>query len=153
MEDYILFDDENKSLKLVKTNEECSYDEILNYHYIEEKGAIGGGGIGRAFSAGFGSGKGTYSLKKMYIALELKGGNILEIQLLITPTNSNTIVYKKLYKAADRILNKLEAISPKHEEERGEDFYEELVKLKKLLDMDIITKEDYNLKKKQILKI
>ncbi|MFZ7134270.1 MAG: SHOCT domain-containing protein [Eubacteriales bacterium] len=155
---FIQFDDNSHCFKLEGSMSIFNYDNIAGYRYIEEKGSLGKSGVARAFSVGvIGDNQGLFIATKMCIKIVLKDGNPKDryLNMLITPTKSNNIVYRSLKKSADDIISKLQMIQPDNCEENyaAIGYAEELRNLKQLLDEGIITQDDFNAKKKQILGI
>lgn len=152
---FIYFNDKTRTFMLQDNNTICSYDNIAGYDYIEEHGNMGHGGVARAFSVGFfGEKQGVFVASAMKIKIVLKDSKQeMFINLLITPSKSNNIIYRSLKKSADEIIVKLESIQPQNceKENRPYDYTEELRRLRRLADDGVISEDDYTMKKKQLL--
>lgn len=125
-----------------------NYVDLIDINLIETKGAIGKSGIARAFTSSF-LGDQSYVVTSLKLEI-LTNVETYCLELIKTPLKSNTIVYKKIRKDADEALEKLKAIAPlKLSSSYG--YIDEIRELKKLLDENIITQEEFNLKKHDLL--
>lgn len=152
---FIQFDDNARTFKL-QGNTIYRYDDLAGYDYIEEHGNMGHGGVARAFSVGFfGEKQGVFvaSAMKIKITLKVPSEPVLLLNLLITPTKSNNLIYRSLKKSADEIITKLESIQPQNSEKENQpyDYTEELRRLRRLADEGVISEADFAAKKKQLL--
>lgn len=153
---FAAFDDNARLMLLTGSEELVSYGDILDYEYIEEQGKMGRGGVARAFSMVF---SGEYVATAMKIRLVVKGNPPRElfIPLLITPTKSNNFIFRSLKGSADAILKKLGEVCPRKtvssDEAETSDYTEEIRKLGRLRDEGILTEEEFQAKKRQLLGI
>ncbi len=153
---FAAFDDNARLMRILGSGELVPYGDILDYEYIEEQGKMGRGGIARSFSMVF---SGEYVATAMKIRLVAAGNPPRElfIPLLITPTKSNNLIFRSLKSSADAILKKLGEIRPKKaapsSEAANTDYTEEIRKLSRLRDEGILTEEEFQAKKKQLLGI
>lgn len=150
---FAAFDDNARLMLLIPNEVYIPYDDILAYSYLEEQGNMGRGGIARAFSFVF---SGEYIATAMNIRLLVKGSPPQErfISFLITPTKSSNFIYRSLKSSADAILEKLSQISPQPARcDTTVDYTDELRKLAQLKAEGILTEEEFQAKKKQLLNI
>lgn len=176
-----LFDDEGERMMLAGHNQPeykpedyrvFAYDQLISYELVEDGVGIASGGLGRAAvgeipadSAGaagrgsenrFGSVCGSLEVK---LALNnYKGGEFL-IRLIDKPEEKNGAAYQEALKTAGGIVSGLRAIVDKRNNEALQaaapvaDAADEIRKFKALLDDGIITEEEFQAKKKQLLGI
>jgi|GEM_PF-5214617 len=153
---FLAFDDNARSLLLIGQRRIVGYDEIAGFRYEEEHGPMGKGGIARAFTSNFLGDAGEYTLTAMRIGLTLRAGEEpLFVDLIVTPVKSTTLIYRNLKATADAILKKLAEVAPKREEDETSPYAytEEIRRLGGLRDEGIITEEEFQVKKKQLLGI
>lgn len=148
---------ENKLVIAYSLNRiEASFRNILNVHYETQEQ------IEKRITATRLITLGVFALafkkKKKntdkYLTIDFKDDNGLEYTALFTGTTSN-IAYSSIYNALSTYKsthneNIIEDTSTQNE---TNDPYEELKKLKELLDMGIISQEDFEAKKKDLLQI
>lgn len=172
--EYIFFDDENKMFMVPNItgyddNIYFAYDEIINYEVIENGETRYKGGIGDTIITGalFGMvgiaanelNKDPEKLCNKYqIKITLKNGYMetLYIDLIDSSVSYDSYRYKRACNAAERIINKIGEITgvkeEKLENEVNYSVADEIKKFKELLDMGAITQEEYDKKKKELLK-
>jgi ribosomal protein L37AE/L43A len=149
-----------------------NYSDIVDFELLEDGESITKGGLGRAITGGllFGGigavvggitgGKRSKSIcnsLKIKITVNDMRSPVVYINLLATATKKDSFTYKSIYKSAQEILSTLQLIcnSPKVPEENSnvhpKSNADEILKFKNLLDQGIITQEEFDLKKKQLL--
>lgn len=161
------------NVDLIKSYTVIDYDDIVSYELLEDGGAVMSGGIGRAAIGGLMFG-GVGAIVGGSTG-QTSNATCSSLQIKITQNNpSNPTHYFKLihehtwkktdsffqgrYKCAQDICSKLELIIRENKQKvntfsqpDSTDPTEELRKYKVLLDDEIITQEDYDQKKRQIL--
>ena len=170
------FDDQNKQwliLSSVLGKRDKSviyyYDEISNFELLEDGETISEGGIGRALVGGalFGGtgavvggitgkrkNKGVCNSLRIKITLNDILDPVVYIDLLKSNTKKDGTVYRSYYNYAQEILSVLDLITKKQtptESVEMTSVADELLKFKSLLDVDAITQEEYDAKKKELL--
>lgn len=145
-----------------------SYDQIVSFELLENGESVASGGIGRAALGGilFGGvgavvGASTRSYKSVCEELKIKvtvkdyKDPAFYIPLIIIGTNKSSSEYKEKMKMAQNILSKLQLITSVSAPEKTEtmDKFEEIKKYKNLLDEGIISQEDFENKKKELLNL
>ncbi len=150
-----------------------SYDDVVDFELLEDGGSIVKGGLGRAVAGGilFGgvgalvggatgkrTGKPTCTSLKIKITLNDMASPTEYIYLITSETKKNSIIYRTYANQAQEILslfqvmcdsNKKAPVTPSVEREQSA--ADEIVKFKQLLDSGIITEEEFEAKKKQLL--
>jgi hypothetical protein len=167
--DSIIFDDVNKALYTAYYFKETgwglsgniNYSEMLDYDFFENGHAVQGGGFGEAAIGGllFGGdgaitgaviGKKTVGYNRIF-QIRIKINSNLPVVVLEFNQQSDigatTHAYQAMQKL-DEILGK-----PKQAAQSAPTHTAELREYKQLLDDGIITQEDFNAKKREILKI
>lgn len=149
------------------------YDNIIGYELLEDGGSIIKGGLGRAVAGGllFGgvgavvggvtgkkTGKPTCTNLQVKIVLTNSSEPAHYLTLINTETKKDSFIYKQYYKDAQDICSKLEGIMQENQHQNNtqtvsaaSDPAEELRKYKSLLDDGIISQEEFDAKKKQLL--
>lgn len=141
--------------------------DILEFEYIEDGTSKVSGGLGRALVGGalfggvgaiVGGVTGTKEEKKVITDMRIKfviKGDIPTVDYLPInkfPTNSDSAVYKEHIKQIHEILGILNHAMPKEESSTAESKETaELKKFKQLLEDGLITQEEFDIKRKQIL--
>lgn len=114
----------------------------------------------------------------LYIRITLKSSGMKKITFINSPTDRNSMIYKMERKSADEVLSELDLISAENQNEAiqtaAQTQYEpqpapppiqqtsqpeqsptliadELLKLKQLLDMGVLTQEEFNQQKQKLL--
>jgi ribosome-binding protein aMBF1 (putative translation factor) len=175
----IQFDDTHKKVAILKTKFTgkvydmfiFDYSSIVDYELLEDGESIEKGGVGRAIVGGalFGGvgaivGAGTgHKHKKTCTNLQLKitldnvSMPVAYVNFINTATKKNGFVYKQMSSLAQEALSILSIITKAQEENHAnaKNFSEadEILKFKKLLDEGIITQEEFEKKKKQLLNL
>lgn len=153
-----------------------SYDDILDFELLEDGGTIIKGGLGSAVAGGllFGGvgaivggvtgkkkGKSTCSSLKIKITLKDMTNPTEYIELIKSETKKSGIVYKSEIKNAQEILSLLQIMCQSNTNTQSSNaevvsqnsVADEILKFKNLLDNGIITEEEFNAKKQQLLGI
>ena len=152
-ENYISFDDNSHRFMLARGNKIFSYDSLKGYEIMEDNSRAKG--LARAYSLDFLNPDDVRPVRSMKVRLVLEDAEEF-IPLVITPTKSNTVLYKKLAEMGQRIIEKLIEIQPENcltadAAAAPLDYTEELRRLHGLMTEGIITQEEYDAKKKQLL--
>ena len=150
-----------------------SWDDVLDYELLEDGGSIAKGGLGRAVAGGVllggvgaivGGVTGKKKSKPTCTSLKVKitQNDITTpteyINLITTETKKSSILYQTCEKQAQEIIslfqvmceqNKSANIATTQPQEISS--ADEIKKYKELLDSGIITQEEFDLKKKQLL--
>lgn len=152
-ENYISFDDNSRRFMLARGNRVFSYDVLKGYELVEDNSRAKG--LARAYSLDFLNPDGVRPVRSMKVRLVLEDAEEF-IPLVITPTKSNTVLYKKLADMGQRIMEKLAEIQPDNctkpaPQPSSCDYTEELRRLHGLMTEGIITQEEFDAKKKQLL--
>lgn len=146
-----------------------SYSEIVSFELLEDGGSVASGGVGRAIAGGllFGGvgaivGATTRKSKAVVNRLQIKItlNNLKNptqyINLISTPTKTDSMMYKGSYETAQEILSILSVITNGKNadvitEDNNTSSADEIRKYKQLLDEGAISQEEFDAKKKQIL--
>lgn len=174
--DKLVLDEKNRLFKLKGMFTDIySYDQIVDYEIIEDGESIVKGGLGRAIAGGallggvgavVGGVTGGKKTKGVCINLQIRIGikdDVSEnvyIKLITSETKKNGFVYKTNMSIANDIISILSKIVDDskpaevvEEPKKAIDPYEEMKKVKELLDLGIITKEEFEKKKKELLNL
>lgn len=170
---YIAIDEGHHLAQIV--NDYFKFEDILSYELQEDGEILTKGGLGRATVGGlvFGAagaivggvtgGKKSKSVctdMRIRIALKHPVFSNLYIQFISSPTQKGGVLYRDAQKAADACFSLLKGISDTLESEKAAtgspsvspiSAADEILKYKQLLDADIITQEEFEAKKKQLL--
>ena len=145
-----------------------SYDQIVSFELLENGESVASGGVGRAALGGvlFGGvgavvGATTRSYKSVCEELKIKvtvrnyKDPAFYIPLIVLQTNKSSSDYKEKMKMAQNILSKLQLITSADTQDKPAttDKFEEIKKYKNLLDEGIISQEDFENKKKELLNL
>lgn len=148
-----------------------NFSDVVDYEYVEDgetvsKGGIGAavvggavfGGVGAIVGSNVGKKKSSTVVNSMYIRMSLQNKWVkqIKINLIYTETKKNGIIYNVCKQAADKIASLLDfivkqstsVIPPMQTTESSAD---EILKFKNLFDTGIITQEEFDAKKKQLL--
>jgi len=169
---YIHVDETNKSFKIGK--DIFSYENLLSFELLEDGQSITKGGLGRAVAGGllFGGvgaivggvtgGKKTKSIcnsMKLRISLKNTHTDVVYINFILTETPTNGFMYKAAQDSAQKCITVLETINDLNQStfnqpvctSQSVSCADEIVKFKNLLDQGIITQEEFDAKKKELL--
>ena len=148
-----------------------SFDDILDFELLEDGGTIAKGGLGRAVVGGvlFGGvgavvggvtgkkkGKPTCTSLKVKITLNDMECPAAYINLIETETKKDSMTYQACERIAQEILSLLQVMVDSNKATQATTTQEvsaadEILKFKQLLDNGIITQEEFDAKKKQLL--
>ncbi|MGL4645363.1 MAG: hypothetical protein ACRCVH_13640 [Vagococcus fluvialis] len=167
--DLVLFDDNNK---LVKTNfsqfsskpkDYVKYEDILDINIVNDNDIIKKSGAGAAatgallfgpvglVAGGLTRGKKKKEVtEKLHINLILKNGTVKTIYFINSKTKHNSIVYKAIYPEFLSAGSKFEEVINNNDSKN--DIKQELIDLKELLDLNVISQEDFDKRKLEILR-
>ena len=169
---YLRVDENNKAFKIKK--DFFSYDNLLSYELLEDGESITKGGLGRAVAGGllFGGvgaivggltggkkSKGICNSMKLRVSLKNAHKDIVYIDFILTETKTKSFAYKEALSSAQKCIAALEIINDINQSSRIEyssapqsvSAADEIVKFKALLDQGIITQEEFEAKKKELL--
>ena len=179
---YIKFDENNKKWCIpdtafgkLKNPIIYSFDDIIGYELLEDGDSIIKSGAGKALAGGlvFGLGgaivgaagkrktKSTCTRLQIKIVLnDISTPNVF-INLITTETKKQSIMYQSSYKTAQNILSVLQIISESNisqqevvqQQNSTNSIADEIMKFKELLDQGIITQDEFDAKKKQLLNL
>jgi hypothetical protein len=151
------------------------YEDIVDFELLEDGAPITKGGIGRAVAGGLMFGgvgaivggvtggkntKGICNTLKIKITVNNMSNPTVYLNFITTPTKKDSFTYKTLYKTAQECLSVLQLICSSVDAERTvfakqqenpTSAADEILKFKGLLDSGIITEEQFEIKKKQLL--
>lgn len=171
------FDDNTQTFIITKTKKNqdlYNYNQIVDFELLEDGESITKGGLGRAVAGGllFGGvgaivggvtgGKKTKTIcKSLQIKITFRNSprQTDYLQFIALETKTNSFVYKTAYKSAQDTLSALQLAVDSVKIDISENSpstisgADEILKYKKLLDDGIISEEEFNAKKKQILGI
>lgn len=185
---YILLDEDKKQwaipdsfLGKIQNSKVYNYSDIIEYELLQDGTSITKGGLGRAVAGGLlfggigaivGGVTGTRKTKELVNNMQIKitlndiSNPVIYIKLILSPTKTNSIVYKVAKQYAEQLLSVFSIIqnevqssnsqSKKQEESvnlNSLDITGEIKKYKELLDLEAITQEEYDKKKKELLNI
>lgn len=150
-----------------------NYNDILDFELLEDGESIAKGGLGRAVAGGIlfggigavvGGATGSRKNKPVCTTLKIKislnniSNPVEYISFITTPTKKDGLIYKSSEKAAHECLSLLEYIcnnktqsTPSTPTNTNVSSADEILKYKKLCDAGVITEEEFNAKKKQLL--
>lgn len=175
---YIEFDDNNKQWILLDglfgkriSQKVYDYRDIVSFELLEDGETVTKGGLGRAIAGGallggvgavVGGVTGKKKTKNIVNSLLLKitlndiNNPSVYIQLIRSKTKTDSFTYRSTYKFAQDILSTLAIISEHTNNNISSNINseaDEILKFKNLLDNGIITQEEFNIKKKELLGI
>lgn len=149
------------------------YNEILDFELIENDETIVKGGAGKALVGGLlfgttgaiigssGNKKASAIVQKVEIIVRLRDMNYptISYSIINTPTKKTSTLYSLNMRIAQDIISSLEIITKNYknqntistESSNSFSVADEILKFKQLLDSGIITKEEFDDKKKQLL--
>ncbi|MFS7200605.1 SHOCT domain-containing protein [Carnobacterium divergens] len=144
------------------------FNQVSSYELVESDNTITSGGLGRSAvgAVAFGGvgavvgaltgGKKTKKVvENLKIKINLKNIEtpVVYVELLISKTKTNSLLYKDAIEKADNILSILDyySIQKEHIDTTIDD--DELLKFKKYLDEGIITQAEFDIKKRELLNL
>lgn len=179
---YVWFDDNHKWFAFpqgtfspkISNSYIFKYDEIVDFEVLEDGTAIIKGGLGKALVGGviFGlpgiiAGATSKKIKEVCNKLEIKITTrnidipVVYVNLINMKFKKSSFVYKTVSKSVQNILSKFKIIVDGIEQEKeiinestsSISVADEIKKFKELLDMGAITQEEFDTKKKELLKL
>lgn len=172
---YISVDENNKAFKIGR--DIFAYDNLLSFELLEDGQSITKGGLGRAVAGGllFGGvgaivggitggkkSKGICNSMKLRVSLKNAHTDVVYINFIATETKTSSFIYKTAQDSAQKCITALETINDINQsnhveyanvEVHNDSAADEIIKFKALLDQGIITQEEFETKKKQLLGI
>lgn len=172
--DFLEIDDKNKIIRIKNgiSTVTKSYSDILDFELQEDNESVIKGGTGRALAGGLlfggvgaivgsatGNRKTNSIAQKMTLVIRLNDMNtpMIQIPLIKSPTKRNSTLYSLNRKIAEEAISVLNVIANgelENNKTSSQDLVSEVDKIrqyKKLLDDGIITVEEFDAKKKQLL--
>lgn len=170
---YIAVDENNKSFKI--GGDIFEYDNLLSFELLEDGNTITKGGLGRAVAGGLLFGgvgaivggvtggkktKGTCSSMKLRVTLRNAHVDTTYITFIMSETKKSNFVYKTAQTNAQSCISVLENIADQakssaeaaqYETPQNASAADEIVKFKQLMDDGVISQEEFEAKKKQLL--
>lgn len=175
---YIEFDDNNKKWLIPdgfngkkKNPKVYDYTDILEFELLEDGDSITKGGLSRAITGGVllggvgavvGGVTGKKKTKSVVNSLKIKitlndiNNPTIYIPIINSKIKTSSFIYKTSYSFAQEILSTLSVISENSDidENVNNSSYsaaDEILKFKNLLDNGVITDDEFNIKKKELL--
>ena len=147
---YILFDDNSRRLQIKHSGKIYSYDAVKGYEIVEDNRRTRG--FAAALSLEFLMPDNVRPVKSMKVRVVTEEGDDF-VPLVISPTRSNTGLFEKLSKIGRRIIDKLTEVQPNNccAAAAQPTYADELRSLHALLKEGVITQEEFDAKKKQLL--
>ena len=170
---YIHVDETNKAFKVGR--DIFSYDNLLSFELLEDGQSITKGGLGRAVAGGllFGGvgaivggitggkkSKGVCNSMKLRVSLKNAHTDVVYINFITTETKTSSFIYKTAQDSAQKCITALETINDVNQSShavntntivQASSAADEIMKFKSLLDQGIITQEEFDAKKKELL--
>jgi len=167
-----------KNKGMFKKDVSCRYDDILSFDLIDEGTTVTSGGLGRALVGGalFGplgalvggtTGKKKQNTKCERLQVSLTINNqaspIAYMDIVTVPLPRKSMAFQNALKDAEKIMSKLEVIC--HENEAVSQYNQqqyiaapvsgadEIMRFKALADSGVISQEEFETKKRQLLGI
>lgn len=150
------------------------YNDIVDFELMEDGESVASGGLGRALAGGVlfggvgaivGGVTGKRRSNEFCSSLKLKvtindvTNPVIYVNFIESKTKKNGFTYKTIAEAAQECLSVFQLICDKQKDEDKEvitpslSVADELLKFKELLDIDAITQQEYDAKKKELLGI
>lgn len=171
---FMAFDEVNKmfSVKqsLLTPEYKGKYSEILSYEVVENNNVKTKSGLGKAVAgtiiagpagmiAGAVIGKGQQGpemINSLFIKITIKPGTNYPLSFISKPIKSNSIAARNALSDIDRITEILDKIIPVKKDtsatqERESNEFDKIKEFKELLDLGIISQEEFDAKKKELL--
>lgn len=176
---FVEFDDDKKKwlvpdgfLGKKKNPKIYNYSDIIDFELLEDGESITKGGLGRAVAGGVLLGgvgaivggitggkksKGLCNSLKIKITVNDINNSVVYINFLTAKTKKDSFTYKTLYNSAQECLSTLQLICNNQQQITQENSNasnaDEILKYKNLMDNGIITEEEFEVKKKQLLEL
>ncbi|WP_348920165.1 SHOCT domain-containing protein [Enterococcus rotai] len=170
--DDLLFIDTGKNLfrlsGLMNMAKIYSFDQVTGYEVVEDGNTLTSGGLGRAavgamtfgpagaiIGAITGKKKSQNIIENLKIKINLVGDpSVIYIDLITKKTKSSSSAYKNAVAKADRIISTLDSFARQtNNNDTSSVSDDDILKFKKYLDEGIITQEEFNAKKKELLNL
>ena len=172
---YLKIDENNKCFEIARNL--FKYNNLLSFELLEDGETITKGGLGRAVAGGVLFGgvgavvggvtggkktKGICTSMKIKVSMKEAHCDVIYIPFITSETKKNSFTYKVAQENAQECISALEIIADenKYTDVQFESAQfsnvssaDEITKFKKLLDDGIITQEEFNIKKKQLLNL
>lgn len=172
------FDDNTQSFVIFKSKKQQDlyyYNQVVDFELLEDGETITKGGLGRAVAGGLlfggvgaivggvtGGKKSKGVCKSLQIKITLRNSpkQTEYLHFITTETKTSSFIYKTAYKSAQDALSALQLAVDKVDNtpveaapviQQATSGADEILKYKGLLDAGIITEEEFNAKKAQIL--
>lgn len=162
-----------------KPDDIYSFNELVEFELLEDDSQVSSGGVGRALVGGVLAGgagaivggvTGKKKIKRNIESLIIRitvddlDNPIIMLPIITKKTKTSSKEYEQAFNDSQKIISTLNVIANNADEiiqkvevikdtEPSADPYEEIKKLKELLDMDIITQEEYEIKRKELLNV
>ncbi len=183
IDNYIYFDDINKKIAIpqkgllgsISDLKIYNYSDIIDYELLEDGNTLEKGGVGRAIVGGalfgrdaaiIGSVTGhkhisTCAKLQIKITTNDMKDPTAYVNFIESETKKDGIIYKQAYSFAQEALSILNIIGQSNNQEKTatsepkntSSTADEILKFKQLLDSGIISQEEFDIKKKQLLGI
>ena len=172
------FDDRTQTFIINKRNgqkELYAYNQVVDYELLEDGETVTKGGLGRAVAGGLmfggagaivggitGHKKSKSICKSLKIKITLRNSpkQTEYIDFITSETKTSSFIYKTAYKSAQDVLSALQLVIDKANTDAAEEpaptelsAADEILKYKRLLDEGIITEDEFNAKKTQLLNL
>lgn len=172
---FVAFDDERQKWAILSpflgnVLETYNYSDIINFELLEDGNSVASGGLGRALVGGFlfggvgaivGGVTGKKKSKEICSSLKLKitindmTKPVVYINFIETKIKKDSISYRSFSESAQECLSTFQLICDKQkkttEPQSTVSVADEILKFKHLLDDGIITQDEFDSKKKQLL--
>ena len=169
---YLQIDDAHKAFKA--GNSVFEFSNLLNFELLEDDETITKGGLGRAVAGGFLFGgvgaivggvtggkksKGVCNSMRLKITLRNCHCSMVYIPFIMNETKTKSFVYKAAQSSAQECLSALQIIADSCQSEvatqtvnqANASAADEIIKFKQLLDAGVITQDEFDAKKQQLL--
>ena len=143
-----------------------NYDQLVDFELIEDGSSVANGGLGSAVVGGLlfgemgaivGAAAGRRKIKPMCESLCIKltvkdfTYPTFYINLITDKIKKSSFKYKSIMKRAQEVLSQLQLVVNSQSENQSVDATDEIRKYKALLDDGLITQEEYEIKKNELL--
>ncbi|AMQ06784.1 hypothetical protein [Sporosarcina psychrophila] len=169
---FVAFDEVQQKWATLNSWSTFNYSDIVDFELLEDGESIATGGLGRALVGGalfggvgaiVGGVTGKRKSKDVCSSLRLKvtindmNNPVVYINFIETKTKKEGLTYKTIEGAAQECLSVFQLICDKQKDNKKETITppisvaDELLKFKGLLDLEAITQDEYDVKKKELL--
>lgn len=169
---YIAIDEAHKSFKI--GGDIFEYANLLSFELLEDGHTVTKGGLGRAVAGGllFGGvgaivggvtggkkSKGVCNSMKLRVTLKNAHTDNTYISFIMSETKTSSFIYKTAQTSAQSCISALEIIADQNQSavieeataQPSSSAADEIIKFKQLLDAGVITQEEFEAKKRQLL--